>query len=185
MPDWGYGSPTSATGATGTQLDSGYGSPLAAGTGDTGYGSPWSALVASALKLNSADGKFPDEGGVLASVVADWPVAGPFRVRLYDQAGVAYPNSDYCHSGLVGGGRQMSIPAAGLDEVKFVVPPLPVGLYDIRVDFGPGFGASATLLQALLVVTRGRVRNTFDIRGRMPPLYRTGPAVSSIDPLLP
>lgn len=195
MAEWGWGSPSSVGAPTAeTVYDWGYGSPSNVGTptaqvvSDTGWGSPYLTVSAASLSMLSPPGDMPDEGGVLVTVLGVWPKTGPYRVRLYDQAGVAYPNDPgkvYCHSGKVGQGVDIFVANVGTDVLQFVLPPLPVGLFDLEILYGTNFGTTVTVTDFLNIVTRNRVQQVYSVRRRLQPLYKTGPRRSAAERLLP
>jgi len=164
--DWGFGSPTPAA-----WDDTEY---------DTGFGSPRIELIVEQVAVIMPVTEvpwMPDDGGVVVTVMAQWPSKGPFRVRLRDQSNVAYPLAGgYVHSGNVNTGFDIYVAdTSAPDELRFVLPPLPVGLYDIEFLWGIGLGTSAIATKLLDVVFRNRSMPTYRIRGRFPQEWKTGP----------
>ena len=170
--DWGYGSKTPVAGWAATEFD-------------TGYGSPRIELVVEAVQLVLESGVpwLPDDGGVMVTLVASWPVKGPYRVRLRDQVSVPFPvEGGFCHSGKAGMGSDIYVAdILAPDELKFVMPPVPPGLYDVEVLWGPDFGDIGVVTMLIDVVFRNRSVPSYRIRHRFPPLYKTGPVTARSD----
>lgn len=166
--DTGYGSPEIG--------DAGYGSPWTLGgyeaPGDTGYGSPY--VEAAFVEVFPA-GVWPDDGGVMVALRGDWPASGPYRVRLVDVDGALYPLADYCHGGVPGSGSSIYArgPADAWDEVRFVLPPAPPGLYDVRVEWGVGWSHDVTV-PGLRIVHRTRHPAVYRMRSGIPSTLAAG-----------
>lgn len=160
----GYGSPTPAAGA----FDSGYGSP--SGTFlDSGYGSPSSASEALSLALQPYSEAFPDDGGEVVTLLGVFTVTpGPYYVRLIGQDGTYFPSAGgYCYSG-VKGLTDACYPDKAAETMTFVLPPMPPGLYDVEVSYGPTKGTKAILTGALPVKRRTYALETYDLRNALP-----------------
>lgn len=169
MVDSGSGSPP-------PPADSGAGSPTPGVTGDTGAGSPTQLSSSSdsgggpgsGPQLNMAlrrpfstdaeharhgfDPAYPQDGGQLAEIEAAWPTDGPYAVFLRDADGTAWP----CQSGKLGQGAEI-YPNESKEFLRFVVPKLRVGTYDLLVSWS---GGSALAAKALRVVARAPTRHT-------------------------
>lgn len=169
--DWGFGSKTPSTWAS-TEYD-------------TGFGSPRIELISAAVQLVLESGVpwLPDDGGVMVTLLAVWPTLGPFRVRLHGQSGVVYPiEGGFCHSGKLGPGSSLFVvDTAAPDTLQFVLPPVPVGLYDVEVQWGLSFGDTSTIEDLIDVVFRNRSVPTYRIRHRYSPEYLTGPVTARSD----
>lgn len=168
--DWGFGDPT----------------PDEIGAGDRGFGSP-------------ADGSFPayivhrqipDDGGTILSIPGQWPIRGPYRVRL-QRGPTVYPDPATtlgCYSAIPtprGGGKGSLCEATrDLAALVFSVPPLPPGTYDVVVAWGVAWGESLTLPGAFTVVYRGRCPGEYRLRSAFPGRARTGPRSDMQSPLL-
>lgn len=191
MGDRGYGSPTLIGGAdpAPNSYDWGYGSltptTWADTEYDTGYGSPRIELITESVQLVLVNGVpwLPDDGGVVVTMMATWPTLGPFRVRLRDQVGVPFPiEGGFCHSGVAGQGFNIFVAdTVAPDEMRFVLPPVPVGLYDVEVLWGLNFGSVGVVDDLIDVVFRNRSVPTYRIRHRFPELYKTGPITARSD----
>lgn len=178
MGERGYGSPTTLGGVDGApnSYDWGYGSPTpttwADTEYDTGYGSPRTELIVEQVQLYIENDPpwLPDDGGVMVGLLAQWPVLGPYRVRLRDQAGVAYPDDGtFCHSGKLGQGSDVYVAdVSASDELRFVLPPVPVGNYDVEVMWGLNYGSLGVVPGLIDVVFRTRCMPTYRVRSRLP-----------------
>lgn len=165
--DWGFGDPTPT--AWDPLLD-----PLSPGFGD-----PESAPVVP-LPL-AGDLRYADEGGEIVKVIGSWPVTGPYRVRLSDGA-VLYPVAGHCYSARPGFGVDCyTEPKRRI--LSFATPPLSPGLYSVIIYYGPAFGSSVTLTDALEVVTRGQAQEVYQLRGRYPAFWAVGASQVGVDPL--
>lgn len=180
MSDLGFGSPTGGD----PPYDWGFGSPTPSdfdGTEgvDSGWGSP-SALVAAAVR----DGVvvYGHEGGDLVQILAEWPSAGPFRLRLQAVDGTLYPSATgWAYSGRAGQGPDVYPEAAG-SMLSFRLPRVPPGLYTLRVHWGSGFGLSADVTQRIRVVYSARHMADWRMRANMHRLYRAaGPRSPGAD----
>jgi hypothetical protein len=193
MGERGYGSPTLIGGVdpAPNSYDWGYGSPTPttwdATEYDTGYGAPRIELITESVQLVLESGVpwLPDSGGVIVTMVATWPTTGPFRVRLRDQTGVPYPiEGGFCHSGKVGQGSDIYVAdATAPDELRFVMPPVPVGLYDVEVLWGLGWGTVGVVDNLIDAVFRNRSVPTYRVRRRLPdpPYKAAGPVLPRSD----
>ena len=162
--DTGSGSPGATLG------DSGAGSPVPGASGDTGAGSPVAFPSVSgggvhlAMELrrpfssdeeharHGFDPAYPEDGGRLAEVAAAWPVAGPYGVALRDADGVDWS----CPSGKRGQGAEI-YPNESRAFLRFVVPKLRVGTYDLVVSWA---GGGAVSERAVRIVPRALTRHT-------------------------
>jgi hypothetical protein len=106
--------------------------------------------------------RYPDDGGELVSIAADWPVVGPFHVQLiqsftdqvYPDVGdapgtfaplllsgdnkvIARGSPYWCYTGIKPK-LPGDDPAATLSDglLTFVLPVVPPGLYDVKVSWG-------------------------------------------------
>ncbi len=148
--------------------DSGAGSPTPGISGDTGAGSPTAYSSSSGPQLGIVpkskpfgseeeaarlgnDAAYSEDGGALVELVADWPTAGPFGVRLRDATGALFPGADLpCLAGIPGDGRDV-FANASQRYIRFALPKLKRGTYDIIVSWE---GGSTVTESALRVVPR-------------------------------
>jgi hypothetical protein len=70
--------------------------------------------------------------------------------------------------------------ATAPDEMRFVMPVVPVGIYDVEVLWGPGFGSVGVVDNLIDAVFRNRSIPTYRIRRRMP-----DPPYKAARPILP
>lgn len=190
---WGAGDVTPAAWIDGT---------VTWGAGDP---TPETQIVAFFAGFNV----LPDDGGELVTLVADWPRIGPYHVQLADSfTGKLHPNSErqafvYAPLNLTGMAEVVARddPFAVLTDVKtkivnggrvnepdrflrFLLPPLPPGLYDVLVHWGDVFENTLVINRAVQVVYRGRSAEQWAVRAILPPNYRAGAASSLVeDPL--
>ena len=173
------------------ELNAGFGRPSSIGssvtTGAEGFGSTtplWAPQAAAVLPYTTQYEDYPDDGGSIVRLVGSvWPVRGPWVVRLTSDSGATFHPSDNvgCYSGTVGNGH-LCYTDRFQRVLPFVLPPLPVGTYDVWVDWAglPAFGASK-LVAVLDVVTRNSAEEVYSIRRTYPPRYRTGPRAWSLE----
>ena len=140
--DWGFGDPES--------------NPL---IDDLGFGDPVSPETIAPYLLDQVI--FPDDGGEIVEVSGEWPIVGPYRVRLQqhytaqlfpdtanapgatapillDGAGNALGRGSpyWCYTGI------LPTKIGDVEGVKpdttlrFILPPMPPGMYDIIIAWG-------------------------------------------------
>jgi len=180
MADAGSHSPTSLGGKS--EFDAGAHSPTSLGAYelfDSGAHSPTRALayageIGAYVVSNGEDG-YPDDGGEIITVGASWPIDGPYRIRLIGADATQFPSVLYCYSGIKGQGSVLYADFTK-ETVKFVQPPCPAGVYDIKIEFGAAYGNTVTLTDAIMVYPRQWDGPTFRMRSSLPPnVYKTGP----------
>jgi hypothetical protein len=138
--------------------------------GIAGFGEP---AVALGPYILFAGDLIPDEGGTVVEIISLWADV-PHRVQVVDADGNLYPETDYAYGTVIGQGVDLT-PTASLQRIRFATPPLPPGVYDIRVYWGPAFGQSIDIEEAFRVIRRGRVEDTYRIRKMLPrDIYNTG-----------
>lgn len=157
--DWGFGDPTPVS--------------LLYFDDDTGFGSPYTNINSDAVVILSPLGTFGDDGGYVVPVLAEWPVYGPYRFRIISGES-EYPETDYCYSGIIGQGYRCYSYTAGLDVVKFILPRCPVGVYDLRIEWGEGYGSYVVVPSVLAVNTRNMGVEIFAVRNALPPPFEPG-----------
>ncbi len=159
----GFGSP-SRLGPWAILRNAGFGSPSGGTYRDTGFGSPALGFQKGgtcnppSLVWLLPDRVFADEGGELVSLIAvndKFPIRGPYTVRLIDANGVYWPRvGDGCYSARAGGGSECRANASR-DFLRFALPPLPEGLYDIEVSWGNVYRITR---DSILIVYRNSIR---------------------------
>ena len=186
----GFGSPTAFV-PPGTPFDIGFGSqsPYAAAYGDWGFGDKGGAAVQALVVLPVTDkGERPDDGGVVLRVKADWKSLGPgpYQVQLRESAtAVLYPQDRFGCWSLIPGEEWRCQPNKLGTELPFAMPPVPPGVYDILVNYGPGLGTQVSALRAIAVVWRGRQSQVYSIRRHLVPAWTgAGARAPSADVLL-
>jgi len=179
MPEWGYGSPSSATGAaSGTPFDWGYGSkppaaPWSADEADSGYGEVSVAAI-GAYVWDPAGAVISDEGGHIITIRGAFALGGPYHARLVAQDGTLYPLSADCWTVVPGSPADIYTDHTR-ESLRFVSPPAPAGLYDVRLRFGPGYVLEELIEDAILVERRNRAADTYLLRRLFPPDKLVGP----------
>ena len=199
--DRGWGSPDTPAPIAPITFDRGWGSPDAVGTEfDRGWGSPdYGDLIHIFL---ASPANVPDDGGELIRLYSEWPTLGPYRVVLLDSyTGKQHPIATdqiacsaplrYTRLGAIAP-RPASQwydcfiepratvvfgepdPQAPQQYLVFILPPVPPGLYDVRVSFGAHFGTVIDVASALRVVYRGRSREQWAMRTTFPRYYEAG-----------
>ena len=162
--------------ALSTQLgDLGFGSPTPAGgpsPGDLGFGSEQGlpvglSIVQPALEYD----QYPDDGGVIVRVLGQWPNTGPFVIRIQSTGGgVLYPEGKPgCYSGIIGQGHLCyTDPTSRL--LSFVLPPLPVGSYNLIVQTGSNpLIVQQVTVPGLTVIRRLQADEVYRARQTFPP----------------
>jgi len=177
--EWGYGSPSSATGVpAGTPFDWGYGSktpatPWTIDQADTGYGEASVAAVGAFL-ADPASALISDEGGHILTVRGAFTSKGPYHARLVGQDGTLWPLSADCWT-LTPGTPADAYTDHTQESLRFASPAAPAGLYDIRLRFGPGFAFEVLIEDAVRIERRNRPGATFRLRRLFPPDKLVGP----------
>lgn len=195
IPTFGFGATDSvpAVPTFGDYYDFGFGDvPPDGWTGDLldlGFGDvpvPQQALVAYLLPVQTDDHLYPDDGGEIMELAADWKQAagvGPYRVRLLDSNGTAWPpvaDADGCYSARQGKGTACETNAAK-SKLLFAMPRVPPGVYDIEVAWGPGYGILFVIEKALRAIYRGRSLQVYSLRRTFPGTITTGARTPSLD----
>ncbi len=193
---WGYGDPDpddvfdAAGGAltwAGTEVDWGYGDPA--------------QLEADHILWVSAQ-RLPDDGGEIIELRAEWPVVGPWRVvMIQGYTSVTFPQATaplpFCSSPTPGFADRCYTNEVEVEELgtlvtkpgailRFVLPVLPTGSYDVRLEAdAPGLLETTILLEGVCeVIYRNRAVETYTFRRRFPKLYTLGVRELSTEPLL-
>lgn len=173
----GFGSP-SANVPLGQHHDIGFGSPgldsVAEedwGFGDQGAGANQVLVVVPVV----ANNEWPDDGGVVLCVKADWKAMGPgpYQVRLRESfTSTFYPQDKFgCWSTIPGSPWQCA-PNALFTELAFAMPPVPPGVYDVVVNYGPALGTQKETLKAIRVIWRGRQSQVYSLRRHLVPGWK-------------
>jgi len=162
MSDYGYGSPSP------DGVDAGFGSP--SDVIDSGFGSPsgFAGLLPAVAPL--LGGAITDDGGTRVYLTAAWDKATTYRVRLVDSAGDLHPAIGYCYSGVPGRGPDCAQKLNGT-ELPFIAPPVPPGVYGVRVYAGPTFTDSVDTVNALVIRRRQHHASVYRLRDMYPSWY--------------
>lgn len=170
----GFGAP-SANLPLGARYDIGFGSSGidAAAEGDWGFGDKGAgALQVLVITPVLEDGERPDDGGIVLYAKADWKNIGPgpFQVLLRESFTLqTYPQDKFgCWSTIPGNPWQCE-PNKLKTEMPFAMPPVPPGIYDVVVNYGPALGTQLVSLAAVKVVWRGRQHQAYSLRRHMIP----------------
>ncbi len=110
-----------------------------------------------------------DDGGWLRTLTGTFPLAQGCYVTLVDGAG----NETPCYGGVVGAGLLCRSTTGG--TLSFTTPPLPLGLYSVRVATADGLW-TATLADGQRVVPRDYTSRLFSLRSHHPHPRDVGPA---------
>lgn len=158
----GFGAPVYA--AESPPSDWGFGSPIPSSWGlaeaDTGFGSPIVFVVGAAVVSGAGAGEFADEGGAIVEITGAWPVVGPYTVTLIDAAGGTAP----AYSAVPGQGAACQTDVTQ-ERLRFALPPLATGAYDVRVQWS---GGDQTFEGLVIVVPRARPLDVYAGRARIP-----------------
>lgn len=143
MPrETGFGSPPDDPDGA----ETGFGAPVDpdAPDGESGYGEPLIYTSADSLGMTlrraftgtaenerrGFDPAYAEDGGEIVEVKAAWPISGPYMVKLRDMAGTLYPDGSYARSGVPEQWDQLYANASR-DYLRFALPKLPRGVYDL------------------------------------------------------
>ena len=168
----GFGAPTTlfATPELVDKYDAGYGSPTVlfavedVAEYDPGYGTP----VTVTSLVPAAAAVYPDEGGWMVALRGEWPILGPYRVRLVDAEGTYYPtDGPGCYSGLAGQAAGCRTNLAR-DTLRFALPRLPLGVYGLEVKWGEAFSEGVLEDEVLRVVRANRCEDRLAMVRGMP-----------------
>jgi hypothetical protein len=173
----GFGSDTRHDNALGA--DAGFGSPGGLlSTQDYGFGSGsrFRDPVLQIMPYSFQYPLYPDEGGVLVRIMGQFPIRGPWRVRITSDAGATlHPVGKVgCYSGVIGQGY-LCHTNFYRNALVFVLPPVPVGLYDVWVEevtpAAMAIGPTRIIVGGLSVVVRNPCEQTYGYRQMFPPRY--------------
>lgn len=185
--------------------DSGFGSPeppawdpllfqdLGFGDPEVGYDMP----IFLSPSVIGEDIWYPDDGGIVCTVSSPvgqvWALlGGTFRIKFRDQTSAVFPTDKV--GALAPGPRPVGdtpasrydlVPLADGTRLRFNLPVLPLGVYDLLVYFGPSYGQQMEILQAFRVVFRHLSREEWAIRGKFPGVWKAaGPRSEATEPML-
>ena len=133
--------------------------------GDSGGGGPDAGAPAGV--------RYGDEGGYIITLLGNpWP-AGPLFVRLRDAASDIWPSTvPGCWGADPGFGAEL-YPSRDMKRLRFVLPPLPLGVYDLLVFQGGSL--LVTYEDAIEVVRRGRAwPQGYEFARKFPDHWPTG-----------
>lgn len=176
----GFGSDSRFSGALGA--DEGFGSPDLGSPSDFGFGSASRfrdpGLVVLPYSFEYA--AYPDEGGVPVRLMGAFPHRGPWRVRITSDAGATlHPvGRAGCYSGVIGQAHHCYTNFFQ-NALVFVLPPVPIGSYDVWVEELVGgavaMGPLRIIVGDLVVTVRNPCEQTYGYRAAFPPRFKTGP----------
>lgn len=182
---WGFGDEPPPGFPSGVEaLDTGF--------GDEPFGQDVSPMIVVPLgPLQQLFIECPDDGGVIVVLTHDFAGIGlstAFQVRLKNSfSNEYYPNELFVQ-------RCLSVDPAEGDEIsplpdgkrlRFCLPPMPPGVYDILVTFGPAFAMSLpTLDKAIRVIRRHHSDEQFQMRQLPAHWYAAGARALALEPPL-
>jgi len=136
------------------------------------------------------DSRYPDNGGVVCAISGPWTslTASAFVIRLQDELGNLLPSSSRgCPAPeppAAGPGDRL-VPGPYDNQLQFVLPSAPPGVYDILVYNQATGSLLYTYAAVLVVVRRGRVPESWRMRnGSFPEFFATGPRSVIMETLL-
>ena len=155
---------------------SGFGDPYPLSAGDlSGFGDPYDsprAVVAPASQT------LPHTGGAPLVLIGDFPTElAPYKLTMSVDG-----QTRELYSGRAGQGAHLH-PLRG--KLRSYTPPSPAGTYTLTLLYGPSFGQSLELTNALEVAPAPRLAERYALARLFPSLYATGPRDSqsqAIDP---
>jgi hypothetical protein len=175
--DWGFGSPTggifaiSYTGLTETSW------PDSTAYSDTACGSPF--MVFEEPPYISANiGGFPQEGGSVAKLFTNLDAGlGAYYIRFYQTVSGAkqyYPSAAHeAYSAIPGEGTAL-YPRNASTHLRFVIPPLPLGVYSLEILHGPNKIFVFNVANAFRTVPNPRDSETYATRNRFSSVFKVG-----------
>lgn len=158
---------------------------------DAGFGDVVPESILQVLQMPTRD--LPDDGGIIITVVGDFPDlgcqvgikrAGPFLVELVDvHTGDVYPKDmTGCHSGLIGKGSNCETDLRH-KKLRFVLPPLPLSEYSIKIRYGDNFVQAIVFANAFRIVHRTREIETYGAREQLSTVFNAGPRLIQMEKL--
>jgi hypothetical protein len=153
-PDWGWGDPT-PTSWDSSGSDHGYGSPSESPT----------PLLLSAGEAGAEGGYLIELGGILPRELA------PYRLQILDGS-EAVPVGG-CFGGVAGLGALL-FPTERGGLLRAFTPPLSVGVYGLRLLWGPSFGLSVDIPNGLRILRSERLVETYHARSLWPSHWSAG-----------
>lgn len=171
--DTGHASPIPTSGGEG---ETGHASPIPSGLGfaggESGHASPivyeaedlplpvtlWRAFQSQDnYDTFGFDPAYSADGGELCEAHAAWPTSGPYLAQLVGQDSVVYPGaSEGCYGGVPGLADALYTNASG-QILRFAIPRVPQGTYDLKFTWADG---ETTQENALRIVPRQVPRAT-------------------------
>ena len=176
--DWGFGATTDTTELSGTTPSAG---TLSAGDYvDTYFGSPTMQFLIPPLIFLQAHSRteIPDKGGTQVSIftIGDWNPSVTYQIALYATGSTTVsPSTDtYAYAGKRGQGSTVKPDSRG-NFLRFIVPPLPPGTYDIHITSSEDTNMPKVVTAAFKVVRRSRNFHVYKMRNRCLDTIKTGP----------
>ena len=171
----GFGAPSSYIGP-GQKYDIGFGSSgmQAAAEGDWGFGDKGANIQVLVVLPIIDNGEYPDDGGLVLKLKADWKVItpGPYQVQLREHFTLqAYPQDKFGCWSCIPGKPWECEPNGLATELQFALPPLPPGIYDVLLNYGPALGMQLVTLNAIKVIWRGRQSQAYSLRRHLLPAW--------------
>lgn len=149
---------------------SGWGWPSGGGAPYSGVGDHTSLLTPTVVDARDA---YPDNGGVVITLAANWLVRGPYFVRLVDGDGDVWPRDRNAYSGRLGQ-TDACFTDTTMETLAFVLPAAPPGTYAIRLKWGANAALTTTLANAIVIQRRMRPPAVYRLRTGLPELYPLG-----------
>lgn len=139
----------------------------------TGFGDPTPVFVQLPV-LADGISEFPDQGGVLITLEGSFNGTESYYFQLVGQNSVRYPSAtEYASAAKAGKGGEAKA-YRGNERVRFAMPPVPPGVYDIAIFYGTDKALEITLSQYVKVIRRGRCSQTYSVRTKYPELFSVG-----------
>lgn len=139
----------------------------------TGFGDPTPVFVELPVLADGIN-EFPDQGGVLITLEGSFDIAESYYFQLVGQNGQKYPSATVFASAAKASKGSEVRAYQGSERVRFAMPPVPPGVYDIAIFYGTDKALEITLSQYVKVIRRGRCSQTYSVRVKYPELYSVG-----------
>ena len=139
----------------------------------TGFGDPTPDFIELPV---IADGisEFPDEGGVLITLEGTFDKGQTYHFQLIGQDGTVYPSATtFCSAAKAGQTNECKSYRAD-SRVRFAMPPVPPGVYDIKMFFGVNKSTELNLSQYVKVMRKNRSAQGYSVRSKFPEFFSVG-----------
>lgn len=149
---------------------SGFGDPIPLSAADlSGFGDPYDTPAAAVAPASQT---LPHTGGAPLTLLGSFPTSlAPYKLTMSVDG-----QTRELYSGRAGQGAHLH-PLRG--KLRSYTPPSPAGTYTLTLLYGPSFGQSLALVNALEIAPAPRLSERYALARLFPALYATGPRDSN------